>query len=173
MLLEKKWSRKDQKTRRKLRAKSQSFVKTSSRPLQRPKYICIRSFIISLQISCKRSECVHRCAILKTRARLTCMSMGLECLSETVSTIYCFNPNLRLFFVWNWVLLYVNENANRCAQYPRQYWRPCRRCVSTKFDSFKLNTALLNLPLKQSKIRLRFNIIWFRSRISHVPNIMH
>ena len=29
-----------------------------------------------------------------------------------------------------------------------------------------------NLRLKQSKIRLRFNI-WFRSRTSHVPNIMH
>ena len=29
---------------------------------------------------------------------------------------------------------------------------------SSKFDSFKLNTTLSNLPLKQSKIRLSFNI---------------
>ena len=29
---------------------------------------------------------------------------------------------------------------------------------STKFDSFKSNTTLSNLRLKQSKIRLRFNI---------------
>ena len=43
---------------------------------------------------------------------------------------------------------------------------------SVEFDSFKLNTTLPNLPLKQSKIRLRFDI-WFRRRISHVQNIMH
>ena len=34
--------------------------------------------------------------------------------SVTVSTIYCFNPKLRLFFVRNWVLLYINENGKRC-----------------------------------------------------------
>ena len=36
-----------------------------------------------------------------------------ECFSATVSTIYCFNPELRLCFVRNWVLLYINENENR------------------------------------------------------------
>ena len=33
-----------------------------------------------------------------------------------------------------------------------------RTSESTKFDSFKLNTTLSNVRLKQSKIRLRFNI---------------
>ena len=31
------------------------------------------------------------------------------------SAIYCFNPKLRLCFVRNWVLLYINENENRSA----------------------------------------------------------
>ena len=42
-----------------------------------------------------------------------------ECFSLTVSTIYCFNPKLRLCFVRNWVLQYINENANPCAQLSR------------------------------------------------------
>ena len=39
-----------------------------------------------------------------------------DCYSLTVSTIYCFSPTLRLFFARNWVLLFINENANRYAQ---------------------------------------------------------
>ena len=42
-----------------------------------------------------------------------------ECFSVTGSTIYCFNPKLRLCFVRNWVLLYIKESANRCAQLSR------------------------------------------------------
>ena len=34
-----------------------------------------------------------------------------ECFSVSISTIYCFNHKLRLFFVRNWVIPYVNENA--------------------------------------------------------------
>ena len=54
----------------------------------------------------------------QTQARLTCMSY-FDCFSLTVSTIYCFSPTLRLFFARNWVLLFINENANRCAQLSR------------------------------------------------------
>ena len=39
-----------------------------------------------------------------------------ECFGVTVSTTYCFNAKLRLFVVRNWVLLYINENENGCAQ---------------------------------------------------------
>ena len=53
--------------------------------------------------------------VLETSARLRCMSY-FECFSVTVTTIYCFNHKLRLFFVRNWVLLYIYENTNRCAQ---------------------------------------------------------
>ena len=28
-----------------------------------------------------------------------------ECFSVTAAAIYCFNPKLRLCFVWNWILL--------------------------------------------------------------------
>ena len=49
-----------------------------------------------------------------TYARFTCMSF-FECFSVTVSAIYCLNPKLRLCFVQNWVLLYINENENRSA----------------------------------------------------------
>ena len=51
----------------------------------------------------------------KTQARFTCMSY-FECFGVTVSAICCLNPKLRLCFVRNWVLLYINENENRCAQ---------------------------------------------------------
>ena len=50
----------------------------------------------------------------QTEARFTCMSY-FECFSVTVSTISCFNPKLRICFVRNEVLRYVNENENRCA----------------------------------------------------------
>ena len=50
---------------------------------------------------------------MKTLARLTCMSY-FERFSVTVSAIYCFNPKLMLCFERNWVLLYINENENRC-----------------------------------------------------------
>ena len=52
------------------------------------------------------------------QAHFTCMSY-VECLSVTVSTIFCFNPKLRLHFLQNWLLLYINENANHCAQLRR------------------------------------------------------
>ena len=39
-------------------------------------------------------------------------------------SVFLFNPKLRLFFVRNWVLLYISENANRCAQLSRSsYYR--------------------------------------------------
>ena len=38
-----------------------------------------------------------------------------ECFSVTVWAIYCLNPKLRLCFVRNWVLLYINENEIRSA----------------------------------------------------------
>ena len=40
----------------------------------------------------------------------------LECFSVTVSAMYCLNAKLRLCFVQNWVLLYINKNDNRSAQ---------------------------------------------------------
>lgn len=39
-----------------------------------------------------------------------------ECFSVTVSTIYCSNPKLTLFFVRNWSSPYINEKVNCCAQ---------------------------------------------------------
>ena len=45
------------------------------------------------------------------------------------------------------------------------------RSESIKFDSIKLNTTLPNLQLKQSKIRLRFDICFTR-RILGVLNII-
>ena len=54
----------------------------------------------------------------KKRKHLTCMSY-FECISVTVSTIYCSNPKLRQCFVQNWVSLYINENVNCCAQLSR------------------------------------------------------
>ena len=54
-----------------------------------------------------------------------------ECFSVTVSTIYCLTPKLRLCFVGNWVLLYVNENVNRCALLIRSsYYRFTFLCLS-------------------------------------------
>ena len=59
----------------------------------------------------------------KKRKHFMCMSY-FECISVTVSTIYCSNPKLRLCFVQNWVSLYINENMNRCAQLSRSsYYR--------------------------------------------------
>ena len=63
-----------------------------------------------------------------------------ECFGVTVSTTYCFNAKLRLFFVRNWVLLYINENENGCAQLSQSsYYRftfrsflrvsPCVPCI--------------------------------------------
>ena len=47
------------------------------------------------------------------------------------SVIYCFNPKLRLCFVRNWVLLYINENENRCAQLiSSSYYRFTFLCLS-------------------------------------------
>ena len=46
---------------------------------------------------------------------LTCMNY-FECFSVTVSTIYHSDPKLGLLFARNWVSLYINENANHCAQ---------------------------------------------------------
>ena len=43
--------------------------------------------------------------------------------SVTVSTIYCFNPKLRLFFVRNWVLLYINENGKRWTYLSRSSYK--------------------------------------------------
>ena len=37
-----------------------------------------------------------------------------ECFIVTVPRIYSFNPKFRLFFVRNWLLLYINENAKWC-----------------------------------------------------------
>ena len=54
-----------------------------------------------------------------------------QCFSVTVSTIYCFNPTLRLCFVRNWALLYINGNANHCALLSRSsYYRFTFLCVS-------------------------------------------
>ena len=54
-----------------------------------------------------------------------------ECFSVTVWTIFCFNPKLRLFFVRNWILLYINENANRYAKLTRSsYYRFTFLCLS-------------------------------------------
>ena len=53
-----------------------------------------------------------------------------ECFSVIVSTIYYFNPKLRLF-VRNLVLLYITEKANRCAQLGRSsYYRFTFLCLS-------------------------------------------
>ena len=57
-----------------------------------------------------------------TQARLTCTSY-FECFSVNVSTIYCFNPKFRLFFVRN-LVSYVKEKAKRWAQLSRSsYYR--------------------------------------------------
>ena len=62
------------------------------------------------------------------------------------------------------------SNSGHCSHYPAQstiftcaysvisLFRYGTSSESTKFDSFKLNTALSNLRLKQSKIQLRFDI---------------
>ena len=47
------------------------------------------------------------------------------------SAIYYFNPKLRLSFVRNWVLLYINENENHCAKLIRSpYYRFTFLCLS-------------------------------------------
>ena len=54
-----------------------------------------------------------------------------QCFSVTVSAIYCFNPKLRLCFVRNWVLLYINKNENRCAKLIRSsYYTFTCLCLS-------------------------------------------
>ena len=52
-----------------------------------------------------------------------------ECLSVTVSAIYRLNLKLRLYFVQNWVLLYINENC--CAQLSQSsHYRFAFLCLS-------------------------------------------
>ena len=70
------------------------------------------------------------------------------------------------------IIIQLNRRFSHVPHLIREVTALRWRSESTKFDSFKLNTTLLNLRLKQSKILLRFKI-WFRSRISHVSNIMH
>ena len=66
-----------------------------------------------------RKDCyqwiIQNTSKVETQARFTCMSY-FDCFSVTVSAIYCLNPNFRLCFVRNWVLLYIHENENRSAQ---------------------------------------------------------
>ena len=65
-----------------------------------------------------------------------------ECFSVTVWTIFCFNPKLRLFFVRNWILLYINENANRYAKLTRSsYYRFTFLCLS--FENLVQNNRIL------------------------------
>ena len=57
-----------------------------------------------------------------------------ECFSVTVLTIYCLNPKLRLFFVQNWVLLYINENAKCCVHLSRSsYYRFTFGCLFFRY----------------------------------------
>ena len=67
----------------------------------------------------------------------------------TVSTIYCFYPKLRLCFVRNWVLLYINEKANRCALLSR--YRPLQQTSEhTKPQSNKDTDTLKPQPYELS-----------------------
>ena len=88
-----------------------------------------------------------------------------ECFSVTVWTISCFNPKLRLFFVRNWILLYINENANRYAQltrsdphtidslfciFPSEIW--CKITKLLKYYGYQLTKCCLEGRLEGLKI---------------------
>ena len=50
---------------------------------------------------------------------------------QITTTIFCFNPKLRQFFARNWILLHINENANRYSQLARSsYYRFTFLCLS-------------------------------------------
>ena len=69
---------------------------------------------------CKDQLLINKAIIEEVKHRhiwhdLTCMRY-FECFSITVSTIYCFNPKFKPFFVRNWVLLYTNVREFELSQ---------------------------------------------------------
>ena len=84
------------------------------------------------------------------------------CFSVTVSTIYCFHPKFRLFFVRNWILLYINKNAKRCAQMSRSsYCRFTFLCLA--FGHLVQNKQIVKvLWISTHQTLLRGKTRWFQ-----------
>ena len=86
---------------------------------------------------------------------------------QITTTIFCFNPKLRQFFVRNWILLYINENANRYAQLTRSsYYRFTFLCLPSeiwckitkllKYYGYQVTKRCLEGRLEGLKISSRF-----------------
>ena len=87
-----------------------------------------------------------------------------ECFSVTVWTISCFNPKLRLFFVRNWILLYIDEreplrtaNSIRSSYnrltfciFPSEIW--CKITKLLKYYGYQLTKCCLEGRLESLKI---------------------
>ena len=84
------------------------------------------------------------------------------CFSATVSTIYCFHPKFRLFVARNWILLYIEKNAKRCAQMSRSsYYR--FTFLGLSFGHLVQNIQIVNvLWISTHQTLLRGKTRWFQ-----------
>ena len=96
--------------------------------------------------------------------------------SVTISAIYCLNPKLRLCFVRNWVLLYINENENAAHSwfdlinslffvFPSDIWckinkllkyseyQLTKRCLEGRLEGFKCSSWFLKI-MKVAEYRI-------------------
>ena len=90
-----------------------------------------------------------------------------------------FNPNLRLFFARNWVLLYINENENRCAERSRSsYYRFTFLCLSfghpvqnKQILKSAMNINSPNVALREDSKISRFLHAFLRyNEVRRIPN---
>ena len=73
---------------------------------------------------------------------------------------------------WSLIITQLNRRFSHAPYLIREVSALRWEVWINQIQQFQIIYDFVESATKQSKIRLRFNI-WFRSRISHVPNIMH